>query len=349
MSIKSIALCVAYVLAISGPLASAVADQDRDHHEADHRENNFSIALWGDMPYAKNGDNDKIAALIADINAARVKFSIFSGDIKDGSSACEDSQYTSAIERFNSFRSPMIYVPGDNEWTDCHRTNNGGYNNLERLDFIRATLFGTAYSFGQHPMKLEHQGTPAEMYAENTRWTYGKVVFVGLNIPGSNNNKVNSDAECIKKSARTLEDCADDNAEYLARDAANISFVKASFQKAKDQHAAGIMIVIQADPGFDLPETEDVNERIQPGVDGYDNFMATLVEETNNFNGQVVLVHGDTHFYKVDKPLVNQANLVKNFTRLETFGSPNIHWVKVTVDIHSPNVFSFEPVIVPGN
>lgn len=351
-NMKVLALCAATGLAIATPFAPALAQKDRDdfiHDDYNHHERKFSFALWGDMPYAKNGDDGKIPALIADINAARVKFSIFDGDIKDGSSLCDDGQYTDAIDRFNSFKMPLVYVPGDNEWTDCHRTNNGGYNNLERLAHLRATMFNTPQSFGQRPMKLEHQGSLSGMYAENTRWTYGKVVFIGLNIPGSNNNKVNSDDECFKKSQRSLQDCADDNAEYADRDAANIAFLKESFQKAKDEQGIGVMVVMQADPSFDLPETEDVNERIQPGYDGYDNFMAALVDETKNFTGQVVLVHGDTHFYKVDKPLVDQTNLVQNFTRLETFGSPNVHWVKVSVDPGNPNVFSFEPMLVPGN
>jgi hypothetical protein len=109
------------------------------------------------------------------------------------------------------------------------------------------------------------------------------------------------------------------------------------------------MVIIQADPGFDLPETEGVDERGQPGNEGYTAFLNTLASETSAFNGQVVLVHGDTHFFKVDKPLYGQANLLRNFTRVETFGSPNIHWVKVSVDPHSRNVFTFEPMIVPGN
>ena len=344
---KVVSACIAFGLSVVLPFTAAVADKDFEH--SSYHASKFSFALWGDMPYAKNGDDGKIPALIADINAARVKFSIFDGDIKDGSSVCDDAQYTDAISRFNEFRSPMMYVPGDNEWTDCHRTNNGGYNNLERLAFLRATMFNTKWSFGQHRMKLVHQGTLGGLYSENTRWRYGKVVFVGLNIPGSNNNKVNSDADCFKKSERTVQDCADDNAEYAARDAANIAFLRESFQKAKDENDLGVMVIIQADPSFDLPETEDFNERTQPGFDGFDNFLAALLEETNNFNGQVVLVHGDTHFFKMDKPLVDQANLVHNFTRLETFGSPNIHWVKVTVDPRNPNVFSFDPMIVPGN
>jgi hypothetical protein len=321
-------------------------------HENEHKKYQaeaFSFALWGDMPYAKNGDSPKIQALIDHINASKVAFSVFDGDIKDGSSHCDDWQYTDAADRFNQFKKPLVYVPGDNEWTDCHRTNNGGYNNLERLDHIRQIMFNSPDSFGQKKMELEHQGEPGGEYSENVRWTRGNVVFVGLNVPGSNNNKVNA-GECISsKSVRTQADCDADNAEYLARDEANIEFVKESFQKAKDRNARGLVITIQADPGFDLPETESVNERTLAGYDGFTNFLNVLAEETGSFDGEVVLVHGDVHFFKVDKPLVDQAHLINNFVRIETFGSPNVHWIKVSVHPKGRNLFTFEPMIVPGN
>ncbi len=78
-------------------------------------------------------------------------------------------------------------------------------------------------------------------------------------------------------------------------------------------------------------------------------FNSRLTFDNSPFKGQVVLVHGDTHFFKVDKPLLDQSHLIKNFTRVETFGSGNPHWVKATVDPKERNVFRFEPMIVPGN
>jgi hypothetical protein len=332
------ALCV--LVAVVGGVADD-GDDDDDGLK-------FTFALWGDTPYSAT-EVGKLPALIADINAARVAFSVFDGDIKSGSSLCTDDVFAVATQRFNTFRSPMVYVPGDNEWTDCHRINNGGYNALERLSFLRQTMFADEPSFGQRTLRLEHQGPPAGTYAENTRWTYGDVVFLGLNIPGSNNNKVGT-TDCLSsKSVRTQADCDADNVEYQARDAANIAWLHDSFELARSQGLRGLMVVIQADMSFDLPETETFNERTLPGFDGYNAFLAALVAETQAFAGQVVLVHGDIHFFKMDKPLVDQAHLIPNLTRLETFGSPNVHWVKVTVDSHSRSLFRFEPMIVPGN
>lgn len=304
----------------------------------------FAFGLWGDMPYAAAGDHAKMPALIASMNAAPIAFSIYDGDIKDGGSQCTDDVYSAAIAMFNQFKKPVVYVPGDNEWTDCHRTSNGGYDNLERLAYLRKTMFATAESFGAETMKLERQGKPGEKFAENARFSRGGVMFVTLNIPGSNNNKINDDKSCTNKSARTPAQCEADNTEFAERDAANIAWMREAFAKAKADKAAGVMVVIQANPGFDWPETDGVDESRLPGYSGYFAFMDALTEETRGFDGQVVLVHGDTHFFRVDKPLAP-----RNFTRVETFGSPFIHWVRATVDPASPEVFTFEPVIVPAN
>lgn len=344
--INKIAVVGLVTLAIAAGLNTDITH--KNNHEKYEAEA-FNFAQWGDMPYAKNGDGPKIQALIDDINSSQVEFSVFDGDIKDGSSPCNDWQYTDAADRFNRLKKPMVYVPGDNEWTDCHRNNNGSYNNLERLNHIRQVMFNSPESFGQQKMKLEHQGELGGKYAENVRWTHGNVVFIGLNIPGSNNNKVNAN-ECISsKSVRTQADCDADNVEYKARDAANIEFVKESFQKAKDINARGLVITIQADPSFDLPETENINERTLDGSSGYTNFLNVLTEETGNFAGEVVLVHGDAHFFNIDKPMIDQAHLIKNFTRVETFGSPNVHWIQVSVNPEGRNLFTFEPMMVGDN
>ena len=306
----------------------------------------FHFGLWGDMPYAKAKDELKMPALLASINASQIAFSIYDGDIKDGSSQCTDKVFSDAISMFNSMTMPVIYVPGDNEWTDCHRLNNGGYDNLERLSYMRKVMFAKSESFGKTKFKLEHQGKTGEKFVENTRFSYGNIMFIGLNVPGSNNNKVLDEKDCSNKSARTPAHCAADNAEYIERDSANIAWMKESFANAKAQKSPGIVVTIQADPGFDLPETEEIDESKHPSVSGYTNFLNALVSETEKYIGQVLLVHGDTHFFKIDKPLYSPSKILSNLTRVQTFGSPSIHWVRVSVDPRTSNVFTIQPVIV---
>jgi hypothetical protein len=308
----------------------------------------FAFGLWGDMPYAKANDGPKIPALIADMNASDIAFSLYDGDIKDGSSKCTDDVYTAAIDMFDRFQKPVVYIPGDNEWTDCHRLNNGGYDNLERLAHVRQVMF-TKDTFGSGTLRVERQGTPGAKYVENVRFLHQGIMFVGLNVPGSNNNRVLDAKDCTSKSARIAAQCDADNEEYAQRDAANIAWMHEAFAKATAEKAAGVMIVFQGDPGFDIPETEDQDESRTPDHSGYFAFLDAIIRETKAFGGQVVLVHGDTHYFKIDKPLFNATNMLPNLTRVQTFGSPNIHWIRVTADASSRDVFTFHAMIVEAN
>lgn len=307
----------------------------------------FTFGLWGDMPYAKNKDAAWTEAVIKSIDASDVAFSIFDGDIKDGSSACTNEVFAQAKSTFNAMKSPVVYVPGDNEWTDCHRLNNGGWSNLERLDYLRKSMFEDSRSFGKRKMHLEHQDAP---FVENTRFVKDGIVFVQVNVPGSNNNRVLDQNDCTNKSARTWADCEADNAEYAVRNVAVNRWIASSFEMARTSQAKGLVMTLQADPGFDLPETEERDEAKATGwnrVDsGYKDLMDTVVDQTRQFDGQVLFVHGDTHVFKMDKPLFQPLNLLPNFTRLQTFGSPNNHWVHVTADTKRPEVFTIRPVMV---
>jgi hypothetical protein len=299
----------------------------------------FVFGLWGDMPYKKAGDDKKLPAVLSSINQSDIAFSIYDGDIKDGSSKCTDDVFSDAMSMFNSLSKPVVYVPG-------HRLNNGGYDALERLAYIRKVMFPTASSFGKSTMPLEHQGKLGEKFVENTRFAHGGIVFAGINQPGSNNNLIMSEKECKYKSARDNAQCDASNAEYLERDAANVAWMQSTFALAKAQKAAGVVIVTQGDPGFDWPETEEVDESTDPAFSGYRHFMSKLVEQTEQFKGQVLFVHGDTHFFKLDKPLYSPTKMLPNFTRLQTFGSPSLHWVRVLVDTSTPHVFTVVPVVV---
>jgi len=65
----------------------------------------------------------------------------------------------------------------------------------------------------------------------------------------------------------------------------------------------------------------------------------------------VVLVHGDSHYFKVDKPLNRSTGggVLTNFTRVETLDACNTRWVSARIDRRTPNLFVFEPRIVAAN
>jgi len=165
-----------------------------------------------------------------------VRFTAFDGDITNGKERCDQPLYDLAANQFASFRQPVVYVPGDNEWTDCDRASNGSYDPSERLALVRTMFASTPFSLGQHKLRLERQSA---QYPENLRFSSGGVVYVGLNVTGSDNNAPQFDA-----AGNQIDG---DLAEYTARNAANLSWLDSSFALAAPQHAKAVMVILQAD------------------------------------------------------------------------------------------------------
>jgi hypothetical protein len=255
----------------------------------------------------------------------------------------------------NQLQSPAIFTPGDNDWTDCDRPSNGGFNSRERLDRERQILFATPFSFGQRPLRQEVQSGALCLgvngpvaCVENRRWTLGRVTYATLNVQGSCNN---------------LCDTNPDPAEFAARNAANIQWLRDTFAAAKARGSVAVMLIAQANPGWDQSDPTRAPLRdpktlaqTDGAPDGFRDYLRALREEVTNFRRPVAYVHGDSHYYRVDKPFLDaQGRRLENFTRVETFGdnagngNNDVQWLKVTVDPRSREVFSYQPMIVPGN
>lgn len=298
----------------------------------------------------------KSNAMIADINAdSDVVFSIHDGDIKSGSSVCADSIYSATLAQFNTYAKPIVYTPGDNEWTDCHRkeATNFGIQKV-KLDKIRQTFFSTPNSLGATTIPLTQQSPD---YPENVRWQQGPVTYITIDMPGSDNNfcENNDDADPTDVAPGTHLWYFNENTwplfcnvhnEAVKRDAANMQWLKDGFKAAKEADSKAVVVVAQADPAFNRVDTDP-----DYGIHGYDNFLDTITKLTREFDGQVVYVHGDSHSMTFDHPLADDhGKVLKNFTRIQTAGKEDTHWVKMTVDPTSKDAFlTFEPKIVAAN
>jgi len=310
----------------------------------------YTIGLFGDMPYNDMG-RQQYPALLDDINRSGVKFSIFDGDLKAGGDGpCSDSLYTQSLAWFDDLKQPLVWVPGDNDWTDCwgrYGPSTLPYSDpIERLNHERVLFASTSQSLGQRTLTLTRQ---QQGYPENVRWVYGPVVYLGLNVQGSNDNYPyhDTDAENPTAPVRSDAEIQRQRDEEIARKAADLRWLDQGFAYAKQVGALGVLIDWQADPNFN-------NEQHLTNLHDYDAFaeyVNALQQQTEAFDGQVVLVHGDSHYFKLDKPLNRSTGggVLTNFTRVETFGARNTHWVRATIDPRDPNLFEFSPQIVPAN
>jgi hypothetical protein len=157
-------------LTVTVVAVSAIGSVNARENEREERgENTYAIGLWGDMPYSDVQAQIGVPNLIADMNSQNLAFTVFDGDWKAGNAiagsatptSCSDALYTQSLGYLNSLKAPAAFTPGDNDWVDCDRPSNGGFNSLERLNRERQIFFSTPYTAGQRKLKQEVQATAA--------------------------------------------------------------------------------------------------------------------------------------------------------------------------------------------
>jgi hypothetical protein len=338
-----------------------------------------TLAVYGDSPYgAVNGDTTQLAktpAFIASINGdPDVSRVLHVGDIHSGSDHCylpydqtilrvwagTDSVYAGA-----GFADPLVYTPGDNEWTDCNKSKEGGgaggdayYDTsqpghlpgdpLDNLAVVRSLFFPVAgQTLGANPAQVTSQAVAGpkkyRSFVENVRWEQNGVMFVTVNLPGSNNDTLPWFG--LPTSQRQLD-------ERNLRTAADLAWLNDAYNLAEAHGDAGLLIGTQADmwdPAAAVPGGD--------GLDQYNSVVNRIAKLTRDFGRPVLLINGDSHVYESDNPMSSSDPLypihplgfdVPNFSRLTVHGKTEpMEWVKLTVDPASPQVFSWSRVTLP--
>src|SRR5262249_47146513 len=140
---------------------------------------------------------------------------------------------------FDRFDTPVVYTPGDNEWTDCHLAEDGdywpagpilhGHHGPARLDEIHRIFFDRPrWTLGRHPRRVATQGGD---YVENVMWNQAGVEFGDLNVPGSNNDW----APWFDK-PRTSSQINEVN----GRTHADVVWMRRIFDRARAEHAKAV-------------------------------------------------------------------------------------------------------------
>jgi hypothetical protein len=255
----------------------------------------YDVAFFGDVPYS-TGDFARYDTMIRAINDSSAVFATHLGDIgPPDSSTCTNAWVDRETARFDTFTRPLVYTPGDNEWTDCS-------DELARLSYLRSRVFRSTgtQSRGANPIGLTSQADRG--YPENARWTRGPVLFATLHVVGSRDNYSNQ-------------------SEFAPRRQATVDWVVEAFNLAREQDKEGIVLQAQADPNLD----QEASDR---GRIAYQSMFDAVVGQSYYFAGEVLFIHGDGHSYKNDKPIAGRSNL----RRVQVEGDSKISYVRVHVE-----------------
>lgn len=280
-----------------------------------------TFVAFGDMPYRAE-DFARFEDLLDQVNADPPDLVIHVGDIKGGGTPCTDASFARQRDYMNAVDAPLLYTPGDNEWTDCHRPSAGGFDPMERLARLRQMFFAQANSLGARPVPVLRQSEADPQratYVENLRWAHDGVIFATIHAVGSNDG----DDPDIPGAV----------AEYEARSDAGRAWLSAAFAEARVSDARALVLAFQADP-FLTPMQQARFQRL----------LWLLADEAKAWGGPVLVVHGDGHAYTVDTPFLERGgNPVENVLRLQVPGAVDIRAVRVTVDPSAGRTFTFQP------
>ena len=344
--------------------------------------NPLTLAVYGDWPYSQ----DLLAAaplLIDSINSdPKVRLVMHVGDIHSGSMPCTGADLDplpatsnpdwnlGIFDLFEQFKDPVIYTPGDNEWTDCHKTKEGTSGDpLKELASVRSLFFAEpGYTLGGRPKQVLTQAEAFDpthstdaQFVENVMWEESQVVFVTLNVPGSNNDGLpwKGGSKTVPGNPPYSTDPfvppflneAARNQEVAERTAADMRWLQAAFAQAEVDDAKAVLIGLQAnmwDPEALLPGGD--------GLTGYDGLVQELANLSVDFGRPVLLINGDSHIYGTDTPLADPASTtgmihgtqaVPNLRRITVQGSTNkpSEWLRLTIDPRSSQIFSWENIV----
>lgn len=288
----------------------------------------FEFVALGDMPYKLPDDYKRFETLISAINTVKPVFSIHVGDIKSGSTPCSDELIGKVYDYFKTFQQPLIYTPGDNEWTDCHREKAGKFNPLERLAYVRKLFFTDNKSQGASPITVTRQADVSDFkdMVENARWTHGGVVFATIDAVGSNNN--------LDRNAESAD-------EFYKRNAANVAWIGEAFATAKKEGAKGVVIAMQAN--LHLDADPELNA-------GFRDTINALTKGAIDFGKPLLVIQGDQHVFIVDQPFKDKdENPIETAFRLQVMGEERVGAVRVRVDPSDATLFSFRPLVPAEN
>jgi hypothetical protein len=282
------------------------------------------------------------------------------GDIHSGSMPCTSAGIVPPIASsvpgwnqgiyywFQQFKAPLVYTPGDNEWTDCHKSKEKSSGDpLKELASVRTLFFARpGHTLGLTDKRVHSQAQHVDTahpgdarFVENVMWEESRVMFVTVNMPGSNNDTLPWTGSFTNASAQAQE--------VAERSDADVRWLQAAFERAEANHDKALVIGLQADMWDPAA--------VAPGGDGlyaYTPFVRKLAELATRFRRPVLLINGDSHLYEADHPLADPASAtglihstppVPNLTRITVQGSTNgpAEWLRLTIDPRGTNVFSW--------
>src|SRR4051794_999087 len=336
-----------------------------------HDDDLSTLAVYGDAPYGTTptdtSQTDLTPAFIAAVNAdTEVELVLHVGDIHSGKQFCTEAYDRTVFNLWTAFTRPLVYTPGDNEWTDCHKAGEGGgtFNKttgqidyvvdpttgnpvdyakgdpIANLALVRSIFFsqpgrtlGGAKLVLSQAVAFDRAHPSDANFVENVIFVQQRVLVVTINLPGGSNNDTDVWYSAPTASAAQLQ-------EINERTGADLRWLDTAFALAKVMRVQAV--IIQAQAVMWDPEKGAVHQA------GFEPFVKSMAEHTVAFGKPVLMFNGDSHVYQTGNPFspddpnnaIHPGYTVPNFHRVVVHGSTlPLKYLRLTIDPHqdAPN------------
>ena len=353
-----VASVLALGVAICVPTVAQAGDHGREHEGA------FTYAVYGDAPYGASptdtSETDATPAFVRAVNAdPAVSAVLHVGDIHSGSQYCTQDYDQQVAALWAGFSDPLVYTPGDNEWTDCHKKKEGGGvynpatgqidyvtdsagnlvdyaggNPVDNLALVRSIFFakpGATLGSGRlHVLsqaQVDNHAHPTDgQYVENVMWVRDGILFAAVNVPGGSNNDTDPWYGAPTVSPQQATEAAN-------RTGAALRWLDRAFGTATNVHARSVVVMTQAD-------LWDLDGKDASHLTNYEPIVNSLATHTATFRKPVLLLDGDSHIYRSDNPL-QQASMCSGDLGVCSYDAWNSH--------PSYDVSNFHRIVVHGS
>jgi len=299
-----------------------------------------TMAVYGDAPYGTtptdNSETLATPAFVASVNAdPDVSMVLHVGNIHSGKQFCTQAYDQTIFDMWTAYVDPLVYTPGDNEWTDCQKTkemsSGAPLNELAKLRTLffphpGKTLGGVQKSVLSQAQAFDPAHPSDAAFVENVMWEKSNVLFVAINLPGGSNNDQDVWYAAPTATAAQTQEIAD-------RTGADLRWLDLAFAQAQADGVAAVVIQAQADM-WD-PEKGAAHQT------GYEAFVMNVANHTTAFGKPILMFNGDSHVYQVGNPMdptnavyaMHPFYNVPNFFRIVVHGSTTpLEWLKVSID-----------------
>lgn len=237
---------------------------------ASARQGEFTFGVISHASATGEGDTPLLRA-IQDTDNENHAFVVANG-LKDRTEPCNDTLYLRRVDLLNSAKNGLVVSLAASDWAECPN-NVGKTSAAGRLNRLRELLFMDDFSLGSTRIPVVRQSSTAKFrtYPENARWEIEDVMFATVNIPANNNHFVQD---------------AGRNSEFEDRLIANRDWLRRIFMHAAKKKSIGIVLFSDANPLAIPPKGRR---------DGYAEIRRQLLALAKQYDGKVLLVHGEAN------------------------------------------------------